>query len=63
MGRALRKTLGSPVLTPEAQRTLIKSVPAEVGSSSVRQLEAVRDEVLLGLLELHSNYQDRAAPS
>jgi 3-hydroxyacyl-CoA dehydrogenase len=46
------KTLGSPVLTPEVQKKLIDSVHAEVGSRSVDELAAERDEVLLGLIEL-----------
>jgi hypothetical protein len=46
------KTLGAPVLTPEVQKKLIDSVHAEVGSRSIDELEAERDEVLLGLLEL-----------
>jgi len=48
------KTLGSPVLTPEVQKTLIDSVHAEIGSQTIEELEAERDEVLLGLLELRS---------
>ncbi|MEX3936384.1 3-hydroxyacyl-CoA dehydrogenase NAD-binding domain-containing protein [Paraburkholderia phymatum] len=46
------KTLGAPVLTPEVQKTLIDSVHAEVGSRSIEELEAERDALLLGLLEL-----------
>ena len=46
------KTLGSPVLTPEVQKKLIDSVHAEAGSRSIEELEAERDEVLLGLIEL-----------
>jgi 3-hydroxyacyl-CoA dehydrogenase len=46
------KTLGSPVLTPDVQKKLIDSVHAEVGSRTIQELEAERDEVLLGLLEL-----------
>ena len=46
------KTLGSPVLTPEVQQKLISSVHEEVGSQSIAQLAAERDEVLLGLIEL-----------
>jgi hypothetical protein len=46
------KTLGSPALTPEVQKKLINSVHAEVGSRSIDELVAERDEVLLGLLEL-----------
>jgi 3-hydroxyacyl-CoA dehydrogenase len=46
------KTLGSPVLTPEVQKKLIDSVHAEVGSHSIAELAAKRDEVLIGLLEM-----------
>jgi 3-hydroxyacyl-CoA dehydrogenase len=48
------KTLGSPVLTPEVQKKLINSVHAEVGSRTIEQLEAERDEVLLGLIEVRN---------
>jgi 3-hydroxyacyl-CoA dehydrogenase len=48
------KVLGQPVLTPEVQKTLIDSVHAEVGSRSVKELAAERDEVLLGLIELRN---------
>jgi 3-hydroxyacyl-CoA dehydrogenase len=48
------KTLGSPVLTPEVQKKLINSVHAEVGSRSIDELAAERDEVLLGLVELRN---------
>jgi len=48
------KTLGSPVLTPEVQKKLIDSVHAEVGSRAIEELEAERDEVLLGLIELRN---------
>src|SRR5712672_1750517 len=48
------KSLGSPVLTPEVQKKLIDSVHAEVGSRSIEELAAERDEMLLGLLELRS---------
>src|SRR6476660_4494129 len=53
------KTLGSPVLTPEVQKKLIDSVHAEVGSRSVDELAAERDEILLGLREL----RDKVAKS
>src|SRR5580658_2833797 len=46
------KVLGSPVLTSEVQKKLIDSVHAEAGSRSIQELEAERDEVLLGLIEL-----------
>jgi 3-hydroxyacyl-CoA dehydrogenase len=56
------KTLGSPVLTPEVQKTLIDSVHAEIGARSVQELEAQRDEVLLGLLGLRAKAEKTAAP-
>ena len=46
------KVLGQPQLTPEVQKKLIDSVHAEVGSRSVDELAAERDEMLLGLIEL-----------
>jgi 3-hydroxyacyl-CoA dehydrogenase len=46
--------LGSPQLTPEVQKKLIDGVHAEVGSRSIDELAAERDEVLLGLLELRN---------
>ncbi|MEM5451158.1 3-hydroxyacyl-CoA dehydrogenase NAD-binding domain-containing protein [Paraburkholderia guartelaensis] len=49
------KTLGSPVLSPDVQKKLIDSVHAETGSRSIETLEAQRDEILLGLLELRRN--------
>ncbi len=54
------KVLGAPELTPEIQRKLIDGLHVEVGSRSVAELEAQRDEILLGLLELRSKYD---APS
>jgi 3-hydroxyacyl-CoA dehydrogenase len=55
------KTLGSPVLTPEAQKTLTDSVHAEVGSRTVEELEAERDEMLLGLIELRTRVESNLA--
>jgi 3-hydroxyacyl-CoA dehydrogenase len=54
------KTLGSPALTPEVQKTLIDSVHAEVGSRTIAELEAQRDEILLGLLELRRKNESPA---
>jgi 3-hydroxyacyl-CoA dehydrogenase len=54
------KTLGSPVLTPDVQKKLIDSVHAEVGSRTVEALEAQRDEVLLGLIELRKRSETEA---
>ncbi len=57
------KTLGSPELTPEVQRKLIDGLHAETGSRSVAELEAQRDDVLLGLLELRNKYEKPSAAS
>jgi len=54
------KVLGSPQLTPELQRRLIDGVHAEVGTRSIEELAAERDEILLGLLRLRSK-QKRAS--
>jgi 3-hydroxyacyl-CoA dehydrogenase len=48
------KVLGQPQLTPEVQKKLIDSVHAEVGSRSVDELAAERDEMLLGIIELRT---------
>jgi 3-hydroxyacyl-CoA dehydrogenase len=45
------KVLGQPVLTPEVQKKLIDSVRTEVGSRSIGELAAERDELLLALIE------------
>jgi len=55
------KVLGQPVLTPEVQKKLIDSVHAEVGSRSINELAAERDELLLGLLELRAKAGRSAA--
>jgi 3-hydroxyacyl-CoA dehydrogenase len=56
------KTLGSPVLTPEVQKELVNSVHAEVGSRTIEELEAERDEVLLGLIELRRQAGKKSSP-
>src|SRR5437588_9738538 len=56
------KVLGSPVLTPEVQKKLIDSVHAEVGSRTIEELEAERDEILLGLIELRTKRPETVAP-
>src|SRR6266581_2610189 len=48
------KVLGSPVLTPEVQKKLTDGVHAEAGSRTIAELEAERDEILLGLIELRN---------
>jgi 3-hydroxyacyl-CoA dehydrogenase len=55
------KVLGSPVLTPEVQKKLIDSVHAEVGSRTIEELEAERDEMLIGLIELRTRAQSDLA--
>jgi 3-hydroxyacyl-CoA dehydrogenase len=57
------KVLGQPVLTPEVQKQLIDSVRAEVGSRSVDQLAAERDEMLLELIELRTKVESSFAAS
>ena len=54
------KVLGSPELTPAVRQKLIDGLHAEVGSRSVDELEAQRDEVLLGLLELRTKSMKKA---
>ncbi|MET4488953.1 3-hydroxyacyl-CoA dehydrogenase NAD-binding domain-containing protein [Bradyrhizobium sp. LA7.1] len=56
------KTLGSPVLTPEVQKKLIDSVHAEAGSRTIQELEAERDEVLLGLIQLRKQAEKASSP-
>lgn len=55
--------LGTPVLTPQVQKTLIDSVHAEVGSRTIQELEAERDDILLDLIELRTRRQTPAAAS
>ena len=54
------KALGQSVLTPEVQQKLIESVHAEVGSRSIGELAAERDEMLLGLIELRTKAEKEA---
>jgi 3-hydroxyacyl-CoA dehydrogenase len=55
------KVLGQPVLTPEVQKKIIDSVHAEVGSRSIDELAAERDEMLLGLIELRTRVENAPA--
>jgi len=55
------KVLGSPELTPAVQQKLIAGLHEEVGSRSIAELEAQRDEVLLGLLELRKKVENAPA--
>jgi hypothetical protein len=54
------RTPGSTVLTPEVQKMFIDSVHAEVGSRSIAELEAGRDEIPLGLLNSAPGVRRRA---
>jgi 3-hydroxyacyl-CoA dehydrogenase len=51
------KVLGSPELTAEVRRKLIEGLHEEVGARSIPELEAQRDEILLGLLKLRRKYE------
>ena len=51
------------MLTPEVQKKIIDSVHAEVGSRSIEELAAERDEMLLGLIELRTKVERASAPS
>jgi 3-hydroxyacyl-CoA dehydrogenase len=55
------KVLGQPVLTPAVQKQLIDSVRAEVGSRSVDELAAERDEMLIELIELRAKVEGGSA--
>jgi 3-hydroxyacyl-CoA dehydrogenase len=57
------KVLGSPELTPEVRRKLIDGLHAEVGSRSIAELEAQRDTILIGLLELRNKYEHQSMSS
>jgi len=51
------KVLGQPVLSPEVQKKITDSVHAEVGSRTIDDLAAERDELLLGLIELRTKLE------
>ena len=57
------KVLGQPVLTPEVQKQLIDSVRAEVGSRTVDELAAERDEMLLELIKLRTKVESGSETS
>ena len=52
------KVLGQPVLSPEVQKKITDSVHAEVGSRTIDELAAERDELLLGLIELRARIEN-----
>ena len=49
------------MLTPEVQKQLIDSVRAEVGSRSVNELAAERDEMLIELMQLRAKVESSSA--
>jgi 3-hydroxyacyl-CoA dehydrogenase len=51
------KVLGAPELTPAVRNKLIAGLREEVGSRSIAELEAERDEVLLALLEARRKFE------
>ena len=51
------------MLTPEVQKQLIDSVRAEVGSRSVDELAAERDEMLLELIKLRTKVESGSETS
>jgi len=51
------KVLGQPVLSPEVQKKITDSVHVEVGSRTIDDLAAERDELLLGLIELRTKLE------
>jgi len=53
------KSLGQPELTPEVLNKLIDSVHEEVGARTIPELEAERDELLIGLLGLRAAVEAR----
>ena len=55
------KVLGSPELTPAVQAKLAAGLHDEMSSRSIAELEAQRDEVLLGLLELRKKFDGASA--
>src|SRR5271156_1442560 len=55
------KVLGSPELTPAVQQKLAAGFHGEVGARSITELEAQRDEILLGLLELRKKFDSAPA--
>ena len=50
-------------MSGEVRRKLIDGLHAEVGSRSVPELEAERDDILLGLLELRRKYDQSSLPA
>ena len=51
------------MLTPEVQKKIIDSVHTEVGSRSIAELAAERDEMLLGLIELRTKVESASTAS
>jgi len=53
------KDLGTPAeIDPQIKQTIIEGVAQEADGQSVDQLAEIRDEVLLGLLQLRAKYSE-----
>ena len=50
--------LGNPKITPEVRRIMIDGVMKEVDGRSIEQLEAQRDEMLMGLLAVRASQKE-----
>lgn len=56
MSEGLWKALGTPVVTPQLQKTLVEGVQQEAGSRSVQEIADSENEVLVGLLRLRAQH-------
>src|ERR1700732_3448628 len=56
------KTLGSPGLTPGVQKKILDRLHTAGGARTIEALEAERDEILLGLIELRTKRPKAVAP-
>jgi 3-hydroxyacyl-CoA dehydrogenase len=54
------KTLGTPDVTPELKQTIVEGVLREAGNRSVDELAQDENEVIIGLLQLRAQTNNRA---
>jgi hypothetical protein len=54
------KTLGTPDVTPELKQTIVDGVLREAGNRSVDELAQDENEVIIGLLQLRAQTNNRA---
>ena len=57
---AMIKTLGTPDVTPELKQTIVDGVLREAGNRSVDELAQDENEVIIGLLQLRAQTNNRA---